>query len=234
MRHYYGALCMASNAKGNYCQFYIVNNNTKVNIDEVAEKVKTDLNDPEISAGLLESDKEYYNEYYKRLSDMPDEVKERYAQVGGIYDLDGTDTVFGQVVDGWDVLVALNGVETVAGNVTDDRSSIFSKPLDEIVIEKIVVIHITPAETTTSEEGKATRPSRTTPADSTSEPASPGGIIIDDLETVTTPEETTTAEAQEDEPVESGEGEEGSEGGEPDENGEADESSEAGENGEEG
>ena len=210
MRHYYGAVCMASNAKGNYCQFYIVNNSTKVNIDEVAEKVKEDLNNSEISAGLLESDKDYYNEYCKKLSDMPDEVKERYSHVGGIYDLDGTDTVFGQVVDGWDVLEALNGVETVAGNITDDRSNIFSKPLDEIVIEKVVVIHITPAETTT--EGKTGRPSRTTPAES-SEPASSGGIIIDDLETVTTTEETTTGEAEEEEPVESGGGE-AEEGGE--------------------
>lgn len=212
MRHYYGALCMASNARGNYCQFYIVNNNNKVDIDEIAAKVKEDLNNAEISAGLLDSDKEYYNEYCKKLEDMPEEVKERYAHVGGIYDLDGTDTVFGQVVDGWDVLEALNDVETVAGNISDDRNDIHSKPLDEIVIEKITVIHITPAETTT--EGKTTRPSRTTPTES-SEPS--GGIIIDDIETVAT-ENTTTGEAGAAEPEESGEPEESS--GEPEESGE--------------
>ena len=211
MRHYYGALCMASNARGNYCQFYIVNNNSKVNIDEVADKVKADLNNTEISAGLLDSDKEYYNEYCKKLEEMPDEVKERYAQVGGIYDLDGTDTVFGQVVDGWDVLEALNEVETVAGNISDDRSDIYSKPLDEIVIEKVVVIHITPAETTTEEKTRATR--ATTPEKS--ETASTGdNIIIDDGETTTAQEEVVTGESEAAEPVESGEAEEGGDGSE--------------------
>ena len=210
MRHYYGALCMASNARGNYCQFYIVNNHTKVDIDEVASKVKTDLNNSEITAGLLDKDKEYYTEYCSKLEAMPDEVKERYAQVGGIYDLDGTDTVFGQVVDGWDVLTALNGVETVAGNISDDRSNIFSKPMNEIVIEKVVVIHITPAETTTTEKTRSTRATTTQPTTTQS------NIIIDDGETTTPEEPAVTAETGENEPVESdGAEEEG--GGEPEE-----------------
>ena len=202
MCHYYGAVCMASNSTGNYCQFYIVNNSTKVKIDEVAEKLKDDLDNEEIAAGLLETDKEYYNEYYNKLNSIPDEVKERYAEVGGIYDLDGTDTVFGQVVDGWDVLKALNEVETVSGNITDDRNDIASKPLDEIVIEKVEVIRITPDETTTAEK---TRPSKTTPA--STEPTSTGdNIIVDDGaspdESVTTGE-SDTAEPEEAEPVES-------------------------------
>ena len=197
MRHYYGALCMASNAKGNYCQFYIVNNHKKVNVDDVAKKVREDLSDEEISAGLLDSDKEYYKEYCDRLSSMPEAVKERYAQVGGIYDLDDTDTVFGQVVDGWEVLEALNQVETVAGNITDDRSNIFSKPLDEIVIEQVSVIRITPAETTTTEKTRATRATK----DTTS--SSPENIIINDGEGDITEEEAVTAESETAEPVES-------------------------------
>ena len=197
MRHYYGALCMASNASGNYCQFYIVNNNKKVNIDDVAATLKEDLDDSEITAGLLESDKDYYSDYYNKLKSMPDEVKERYAQVGGIYDLDGTDTVFGQVVDGWEVLSALNEVETVAGNITDDRNNIFSKPLNEIVIEKIEVIRIAPAETTTTEKTRATR---ATPA--TSDTAD--NIIINDGEGNVS-EEAATAEPETAEPEETAE-----------------------------
>ena len=197
MRHYYGALCMASNASGNYCQFYIVNNHAKVDIDEVAAKLKEDLNNDEISAGLLESDKNYYNEYYEKLNSMPEAVKNRYAQVGGIYDLDGTDTVFGQVVDGWEVLSALNEVETVAGNITDDRNNIYSKPLDEIVIEKIVVIHITPAETTTEEKTRATR--ATTPGRSD---ASEENIIINDGEGDFTTEDEAAVTAGESETAE--------------------------------
>lgn len=209
MRHYYGALCMASNASGNYCQFYIVNNNKKVDIDEVAAKLKEDLDNSEISAGLLESDKNYYNDYYNKLNSIPEEVKERYAQVGGIYDLDGTDTVFGQVVDGWEVLEALNNVETVAGNITDDRSGIYSKPLDEIIIEKIVVIHITPAETTT--EGKTTRPSRTTPEESTVPESTGDNIIINDGEGAVTADSQTAEPAETDEPDENDGSEDGNE-----------------------
>ena len=204
MCHYYGAVCMASNSNGNYCQFYIVNNNTKVNIDEVAGKLRDDLDNEEIAAGMLEEDKTYYNEYYDKLHSMPEEVKERYSEVGGIYDLDGTDTVFGQVVDGWDVLKALNEVETVSGNITDDRSGISSKPLDEIVIEKVEVIHITPAETTTEEKTRATRSTT-----ASSEPESTGdNIIVDDGAggSVTTGE-SETAEPEESEPVESDNGE---------------------------
>lgn len=197
MRHYYGALCMASNTSGNYCQFYIVNNHNKVNIDEVAETLKADLDNEEISAGLLESDKNYYNEYYDKLKNMPEEVKERYAQVGGIYDLDGTDTVFGQVVDGWDVLSALNGVETVAGNITDDRNNIFSKPLDEIIIEKIDVIHITPAETTTEEKTRATRATTPERSDTSDE-----NIIINDGEGILTTEEEAAVTAGDSETAE--------------------------------
>ena len=198
MRHYYGALCMASNASGNYSQFYIVNNHMKVDIDEVAKKVREDLNDSDISAGLLESDKEYYKEYCNKLAAIPEEVKERYGQVGGIYDLDDTDTVFGQVVDGWEVLEALNNVETVAGNISDDRNSIFSKPLNEIVIEQVTVIRIAPAETTTEEK---TRVTRATPA-----PAGDNIIINDDEDNKGG--EAATAESETPEPVESGDAEE--------------------------
>ena len=206
MRHYYGALCMASNASGNYCQFYIVNNHAKVDIDEVAAKLKEDLNNDEISAGLLESDKNYYNEYYEKLNSMPEAVKNRYAQVGGIYDLDGTDTVFGQVVDGWEVLSALNEVETVAGNITDDRNNIYSKPLDEIIIEQIVVIHITPAETTTTEKTRATKATTSKPSESDSG----DNIIINDGEGNIT-DEAVTAESETPEPEETAE--EGEDGG---------------------
>lgn len=157
MCHYYGALCMAKSADGNYRQFYIVNNNTPAKIDELAQTIKTQLDDPEIGGKMLEEDKKYYKEYSTKLSNLPDEIKERYAQVGGLFDLDGEDTVFGQVVDGFDVLKKLNEVETVNGNKTDDKQDIASKPIDEIVIEKIEIIRIAPAETTVTEKTRVTR-----------------------------------------------------------------------------
>lgn len=157
MCHYYGALCMAKSEDGNYRQFYIVNNNTSANIDELAEKIKAQLADEEIGGKMNETDKAYYRDYSSKLSNMPDEVKERYSQVGGLFDLDGEDTVFGQVVDGYDVLKKINQVETVNGNYSDDKQDIASKPIDEIIIEKIEVIKIAPAETTVTEKTKTTR-----------------------------------------------------------------------------
>lgn len=186
MCHYYGALCMAKSKEGNYRQFYIVNNNTPVNIDELADKIESQLADEEIGGKMLETDKEYYKDYSNKLSNMPEEVKERYAQVGGLYDLDGEDTVFGQVVSGYDILKKINEVETVNGNNSDDKQGIASKPIDEIVIEKIEVIRIAPAETTVSEKGKVTRPSSKTEA------TDPGyEIIVDGSVPVTvSPDET--------------------------------------------
>lgn len=157
MCHYFGALCMAKNDKGNYCQFYMVSNNEPVNINEIVSKLEEDLSDSEKTDKMYETDKEFYRNYCNELKNMPDAVKERYAQVGGIYDYDGKDTVFGQLVDGADVLKAINDVETVFGNNGDDKSEIPSKPLDEIVIEKIEVVRIAPAETEATQKTKATK-----------------------------------------------------------------------------
>lgn len=157
MCHYFGALCMAKNDKGNYCQFYMVSNYQPVDINEIVDKLNEDLNNTEITDKLLDEEKEFYRNYCTKLSGIPDEVKERYAQVGGIYDYDGEDTVFGQLVDGENVLKAINGVETVFGNNSDDKSEIPSKPIDEIIIEKIEVVRIAPAETTVAEKTRASK-----------------------------------------------------------------------------
>lgn len=175
MCHYYGAMCMAKSADGNYCQFYFVTNNTPVKLDEIAAAIKADLSDEEKAAGLLEEDKKYYSDYIAKIDSLPAEIKERYAQVGGIYDYDGQDTVFGQVVDGWDVLKAINDVETVNGNYTDDKEDIASRPIKDIVIEKVEVIRIAPAETTTE-------PAKTKPAKTKAETTEPT-IIVNDVET---------------------------------------------------
>lgn len=163
MCHYFGALCMAKNDKGNYCQFYMVSNNAPANIDEIISKLDEDLSNTEITDKMLDEDKEFYRNYCNKLKSMPDAVKERYSQVGGIYDYDGEDTVFGQLVDGAEVLKAINNVETVYGNNGDDKSEIPSKPLDEIVIEKIEVVRIAPAETEVTQKTKTTRATASEP-----------------------------------------------------------------------
>lgn len=164
--NFYGALCFASSKSGSYSQFYIVNNNKPPHIDEIVEKISGQLADEAFSARLSEEDKEYYNNYVKSLQEIKPEVKEKYEKVGGNFELDGTSTVFGQVIKGFDVLQAVSSVEVVSGNKIDDKKDTPSKPLDSIIIETIEIIKIEPAnaeETTTTK--KTSKTVKTTTAD---------------------------------------------------------------------
>ena len=198
MNHYYGAVCMAKNSKGNYRQFYIVNSSESVNIDEIAAELKEDLDNEEIMNGLLPDDKKYYQDYYTKLNSIPAEVKERYQQVGGIYEYDGEDTVFGQVIDGWNTLKAINEVETAFGNTSDDSNGIASKPITDIVIESVEILRITPEETTTEEKTRATRATKeSTAAETTTAHETQSTEETQDtaqtLDTTETPEPTDSA-----------------------------------------
>lgn len=166
--NFYGALCFAANSKGSYAQFYIVDNNKPQKIDNVIDKLTEQLADEELSARLLEEDRKYYQDYLDKLKAIPEAVKEKYADVGGLYQLDGTTTVFGQMIDGFDVLDAITSCEVVSGNAIDDKQGTFSKPINSIVIEKVTIINIAaeePEETTTT----AKKPSKTTTTTTTDE-----------------------------------------------------------------
>ncbi len=182
--NFYGALCFASSKKGSYGQFYIVDNHTPQDIDAVIEKLTEQLADETITARLLEKDKKYYEDYLNKLKAIPPEVKEKYLRIGGLYELDGTNTVFGQVIDGFDVLKAVSAVEVVSGNAIDDQVGTPSKPIDPITIESVKIIRIEPeepVETTTTKKPKNTKntqdvvnaetlPAADTSADTTAEP----------------------------------------------------------------
>lgn len=153
--NFYGALCLAASKKGCYAQFYIVDNDQPQDIDAVIEKLTEQLGNEEISARLLEEDKKKYQDYLDKLKAIPEEVKEKYKRVGGLYDLDGTSTVFGQVIDGFDVLKKITSVEVVSGNKSDDKQDMPSKPLESIIIDSIKIIKIEPEvseETTTTKK----------------------------------------------------------------------------------
>ena len=189
-KHFYGALCFAENSKGNYCQFYIVNDNEPVDIDEKAQRLREHLDDTEKTSKMLPEDLEFYENYYSMLTSIPENVKERYKEVGGSYELDGEDTVFGQVIDGFDVLEAISSVETVAGNVSDDRNETPSKPLVDIMIDSVEVIRIA---TASDEDGEQTVKTSRITAASTLPPAE---ITTNAPQTTaeTTTEEVTVAE----------------------------------------
>lgn len=105
LRHYRGAVSMANcGPDTNGSQFFIVQ----------ASQV-----DPRLIAQM------------RQLTDCgyPDEVTDRYQQVGGTPHLDFRHTVFGQVYEGMDVVDAIANVET-------DRRD---KPLSDVVIQSIEI-----------------------------------------------------------------------------------------------
>ena len=67
------------------------------------------------------------------LRNSTDEVVEKYKQ-GGTYFLDGGYTVFGQVVEGFDVIDSISAVE-----VKDNGNGEESKPVKDIIIKSVKV-----------------------------------------------------------------------------------------------
>jgi peptidyl-prolyl cis-trans isomerase B (cyclophilin B) len=86
LRHYAGALCMAAGPGGNGSQFYIVAAPQNSVVQQTQEQLA--------EAGVRS------------------EVVYTYAQAGGTPHLDGTDTVFGQVYAGMDVVDTICSVRT--------------------------------------------------------------------------------------------------------------------------
>lgn len=153
MRHYYGALCYANAGGSNTCQFYIVNNkepqtgistmydNYAANYSQYAEAYTNEAKNYKDSAEYYE----YFTsmgEAYKNMSDgakamsetLTDEITAKYAEVGGTPFLDGGYTVFGQTVEGFDVIDAISAVETEAGS---DGAE--SKPVTDIIISSVTI-----------------------------------------------------------------------------------------------
>ncbi|NLW52181.1 MAG: peptidylprolyl isomerase [Tissierellia bacterium] len=105
-RNFYGALSMANaGPRTNGSQFFIVTNK-------------------EVPAQIIGQMKEVGAE-----GGYPTEVIEAYEKNGGAYWLDGKHTVFGQVVEGMDVVEKIQAVETGAND----------KPVADVVIESISV-----------------------------------------------------------------------------------------------
>ncbi|MDR0222376.1 MAG: peptidylprolyl isomerase [Oscillospiraceae bacterium] len=155
-RNFYGALCFAKDEKyGNYRQFYIVTASEPVDIDEVAADLKEQMD--KYGDQLLKDKKKELDGQYKSMTKIPDAVKERYKEKGGLFRLDGTVTVFGQVIDGFDILEQVQSVEVVAGNKIDDLNESlgkFSRPLHDIFIESVTIVEIPQPEETTSSKKK--------------------------------------------------------------------------------
>ncbi|MGN0617879.1 MAG: peptidylprolyl isomerase [Ruminiclostridium sp.] len=152
LRHYYGAFCYAS-AMGNMSdQFYIVNN--KENIENIVElynqyaeyyeynkqqyeSLKEAYADDAAALAQIETIVDFYGksaEGAKAMADTcTDAVIEKYKN-GGTPSLDGGYTVFGQTVEGFEVLDAISSVETEEGS---DGAQ--SKPVKDIIISSVTI-----------------------------------------------------------------------------------------------
>jgi len=156
-RNFYGALCMAADARNrNYCQFYIVTNNESADIDADIAKIEELLDDSE--RPLNDSARARLETNLQKLKAIPENVRQLYLTRGGAYQFDGETTVFGQLVGGSEVIEAIATTEVVAGNQLDDENNIKSKPVEEIIIESVKIIRIPleeeiPEETTRSRRG---------------------------------------------------------------------------------
>ncbi|MDR0197373.1 MAG: peptidylprolyl isomerase [Oscillospiraceae bacterium] len=153
-RHFYGALCMANSLGRNSQQFYIVNNTERrepadVNADyykneadnarAVIDKYRSEMDAETLKYYELiyNSNINTYNGMTKFRENLSDEIIEKYKS-GGTPSLDGGYTVFGQTIQGFDVLDAVSAAK-VALSDPDNPNSEKSKPVSDIIIESVKI-----------------------------------------------------------------------------------------------
>lgn len=153
MRHYYGALCYASAMGNNSCQFYIVNNSTPItdaslqyeayieyygSMAEQYKSMQSEYAADSAEYSLIDMYVSYYNESIdglKAMSETTDASVDEQYKNGGVPFLDGCYTVFGQTVEGFDIIDKISGVKVEMNSAGEESS-----PVDEIIIEKVVIM----------------------------------------------------------------------------------------------
>lgn len=155
MRHFYGALCYANGGGINGRQFYIVNNKTytpitKDNFEsniEFADMYITQLNELLKDASgeekqIYEANLDYFQSVkagaysgLRALDEVTEEITAKYKEVGGTPYLDGGYTVFGQTVEGFEVIDEVSKTEVEKQPAGDE----VSHPVQKIVIESVTV-----------------------------------------------------------------------------------------------
>ena len=117
LRNFTGAIAYANaGPNSNGSQFFIVNA-------------------PAVSDEELELIPSYIKQQYGIDVDFPDEVKAKYKEVGGYPFLYGSYTVFGQVIEGLDVVKAIMQTEVQLNDWGTEESS----PVEPVIIDSIVI-----------------------------------------------------------------------------------------------
>lgn len=192
-RNFYGALCMAADSDEQNCyQFYIVSSRKAVDIDADILALEELLGNTEKE--LKPESKARYESYLSDMKSLSENVKELYKSKGGVFSLDGANTVFGQMLEGEDVLDAIAGAEVVSGNQIDDLSNIQSKPFNPIIINSVKIVRIPLPEPTTVTTEDTTKKSKKKTTAAATESGSELTDVVAFGETTTVPESDDEAE----------------------------------------
>lgn len=175
-RNFYGALGYAADAYGNNSvQFYIVSNKTpadtskidpakvQAKADELAQKLagESAAESPEGSTAeaadtvsddtkLLTYQQAFYSNNAAFLKNN-EAAAEKYKKVGGLYQIDGGYTVFGQVYEGFNVIDKINSVD-----VTTNANGEKSMPIQDVIISSVTIeTYKASTAEATAEAGKA-------------------------------------------------------------------------------
>ena len=218
-RNFYGALGYAADAYGNNSvQFYIVSNKTPADTSKIsAEKVQAKADElasklanesvaestPEGTAEAAETDNSdtklltYQQTYYSNnasfIKKNGAEAAEKYKKVGGLYQIDGGYTVFGQVYEGFDVIDKINAVD-----VTTNASGEKSMPIQDVIISSVTIeTYKTSTAEATAEASKAdSKKNSSAPASSSPTVSTAEVSAAATSETVSTAQTVSTADAQ--------------------------------------
>lgn len=221
-RNFYGALGYAADAYGNNSvQFYIVSNKTPADTSKIsAEKVQAKADElasklanesvaestPEGTAEtaeaaetdnsdtkLLTYQQTYYSNNASFIKKNGAEAAEKYKKVGGLYQIDGGYTVFGQVYEGFDVIDKINAVD-----VTTNASGEKSMPIQDVIISSVTIetCKASTAEATAEASKADSKKNSSAPASSSPTVSTAEVSAAATSETVSTAQTVSTADAQ--------------------------------------
>lgn len=152
---------------------------------EAAEAAETDNSDTK----LLTYQQTYYSNNASFIKKNGAEAAEKYKKVGGLYQIDGGYTVFGQVYEGFDVIDKINTVD-----VTTNASGEKSMPIQDVIISSVTIetYKASTAEASKADSKKnSSAPASSSPTVSTAEVSAAATS-----ETVSTAQTVSTADAQ--------------------------------------